>query len=705
MTNARSPFAVDVSSDSSFRALKWHIEWWILPEGRSLPDIGGRGDLLVRKALPIASPPISWSFFQWPEATELDSFGLSSSFREELKSCLRRRSHIRGNVKCPFFRHGIGTVPFEVFVIPRDDRSFALFVRTPQMSLPVSSADLVAISAHPSLLSSQLRMAVEKICAALRDGDINARVATSVNYRWYPYIHIVDYSPCSNVATPADDVPWHELVAIGTRHKQIAVTDRPLIEAYKAKNHSLRGEVLVIDKQSTVVVSPKEYLELGGVRHCLAVALRMRMLLEGQFRGSTESRPLDNKLLDLLELGIEHPSVITDSQNYRTLWPRIARECQVVEWMTNVRRAASLGTIVYPTPSPTLTAISNVTDISTSGIAEPTPAKSVEWLHLSDLHFRADRNAQQSRDRVLKELCSDLEGCLGKGWRPDFIAVTGDIAFSGAADEYQLAWNYLKQIMKICELPKSALFVVPGNHDVLRSEHKAVLLTALREARTQEDYLNTCQQLASPEIQNLLNRRLSSYWKFAKGLPIRRRTSAEKLWFVDKIRGKGGATVAVAGLTSSWAAGEDGEDSKRYLAVGDFQMRPALESLRNMEADIRVVMLHHPLDSLHLRDEHALRNELCNTCDVILRGHLHNTDITSTTNPDWQHVTLAAGSAYETVWTMNGYLLARATVASSRIDFNVCARRWSPQGEFFGADTTTYKTGRDNGSFSLTVQR
>ena len=330
-----------------FQALRWHLEWWIFPEAKTLAGIAERKDLLNAKAMPIGSPPINWNYLDWPEATHLRVFAVSSRFREELKATLRKRSHIKGNIKRLFFQQGDISISFEPFVVPYSDRSIAIYLRTPSLSFPVSSSDLVRLSSHPSFQSSQLRMAVEKICMVLQTGDVNARAFGGLTYRWYPYIHIMDYAPKSDSYGETTHIPWPELVPIGTRHTKISPSDRPLIEAYQAKNHSIRGGVLVIDKQSTLVVSEDDYLELRGIRYCLAVALRMRQLLEREFRSSNEELALTTSLLKRVRFAYERPSVITESQTYRTLWPLIARECQVMEWLSNLEQKSN----VQPTPS------------------------------------------------------------------------------------------------------------------------------------------------------------------------------------------------------------------------------------------------------------------------------------------------------------------------------------------------------------------
>lgn len=698
-------FLSDTSTPNSgrnldFQVRRWHLEWWIFPEAKTLSGIAERSDLLVPRTLPIGSPPINWSFLDWPEATRLNLFGLSSRFREELKTTLRKRSDFKGNTKHLFFQHGELPIPFETFVIPYSDQSLAIYLRTPSMALPLSSSELASLSAHPSLSASQVRMAIQKICAVLKDGNINSRNSGSIKYRWYPYIQIIEYDPKSHEGVDALDIPWHELVPIGTRHTNISSSDQGLINSYKAKNHSIRGGVLVVDKQSTLVVSAEDYLELHGIRFCLAVALRMRQLLEREFRATHETIPIAKSLLERLRFAYERPSVITDSQHYRMLWPLIAKECQAIEWLTNVEQKST----VVPPNSPKVKSLSSARTISdlpeqSSAISNHS-AKAIEWLHLSDFHFKASGN--QTRERVLNALRKDLSLTLDNGdWSPDFVAVTGDITFSAKSEEFKRSWDFMQQILKTCGLKKDVLFVVPGNHDVNRGAHQPTLFRGLRDARSAEEYDKVCEELGDQHVLGLFTRRLTEYFEFLKYLPRRRRLSENKLWFVDKVVGKGGGTAAIAGLTSSWASGEDREDERRFLAIGDFQARPAMDALRKMDADIRIVLMHHPLEALQRQDERAFDRALRGVCDILLRGHLHETNLKLTADPDWGFATLAAGSAYETQWSKNGYLLARATIMDSQIELKVKARKWAQDGEFFGADTSTYFQGRNDGVFAL----
>jgi len=61
----------------------------------------------------------------------------------------------------------------------------------------------------------------------------------------------------------------------------------------------------------------------------------------------------------------------------------------------------------------------------------------VTWLHLSDFHLRVKLG--WSQDVVLKSLLDDIQSRYSKVDRPDILCVTGDVAFSGKAEEYAIA--------------------------------------------------------------------------------------------------------------------------------------------------------------------------------------------------------------------------------------------------------------------------
>ncbi|HEU4767030.1 MAG TPA: metallophosphoesterase, partial [Pyrinomonadaceae bacterium] len=85
--------------------------------------------------------------------------------------------------------------------------------------------------------------------------------------------------------------------------------------------------------------------------------------------------------------------------------------------------------------------------------------------HLSDIHFKSHHNQVHGREG---EIASAIASCarLAEGC---FIVVSGDVAFSGRVDEYQVAAKFLKRIFEMLKREINGcsfnIIIVPGNHD------------------------------------------------------------------------------------------------------------------------------------------------------------------------------------------------------------------------------------------------
>ncbi len=95
----------------------------------------------------------------------------------------------------------------------------------------------------------------------------------------------------------------------------------------------------------------------------------------------------------------------------------------------------------------------------------------IRILHLSDIHFKAAKT--WDADPVLRALARFIRDEVKHGMAPDLVAITGDLANAGTAEEYALTRTWIeKQLWPALSdcLPRDRLLLVPGNHDVDRSK-------------------------------------------------------------------------------------------------------------------------------------------------------------------------------------------------------------------------------------------
>lgn len=134
----------------------------------------------------------------------------------------------------------------------------------------------------------------------------------------------------------------------------------------------------------------------------------------------------------------------------------------------------------------------------------------ISWLHLSDLHFR--KSQRWSQDVVLNSLLEDIRGRHSGTNAPDLIFITGDIAYSGQAEEYVLAEEFIRKLQDATEIDGQRLFLVPGNHDDDREREEDALFG---DHQRLSDPLQVDRFLGSDQRRRTLFKRQKAYRAFA----------------------------------------------------------------------------------------------------------------------------------------------------------------------------------------------
>lgn len=91
-------------------------------------------------------------------------------------------------------------------------------------------------------------------------------------------------------------------------------------------------------------------------------------------------------------------------------------------------------------------------------------------LFLSDIHFGRERVAWgkfEQREAIQEQLIQTVAN-LPDNMKPDYIVVTGDIAWTGAEYEYDMAYKWFSRLLVAVNLTGERLAFCAGNHDVNR---------------------------------------------------------------------------------------------------------------------------------------------------------------------------------------------------------------------------------------------
>lgn len=274
------------------------------------------------------------------------------------------------------------------------------------------------------------------------------------------------------------------------------------------------------------------------------------------------------------------------------------------------------------------------------------------WLHISDIHMRV-RDAW-SQDVVLKAMCDHISRQRADGMVADFILVTGDLAFSGKANEYSLVAGFLNDLTTASGVSKERIFCVPGNHDINRERQQMCFVGA----RTSLQNQNQIDALLSPgeDLETLLKRQ-ENYRQFQSAYF----TGQDRTWTGDGLGYVSCLTIdnvriAIIGLDSAWLA-EGGMGDHGKLLIGERQVINALNLANAFDPHILIGMAHHPFHLLQEFDRRPVQNRIEHTCHFFHCGHLHEPEARSTGYSGTGCLTLSAGASFETRQAPNTYSL------------------------------------------------
>jgi predicted phosphodiesterase len=277
------------------------------------------------------------------------------------------------------------------------------------------------------------------------------------------------------------------------------------------------------------------------------------------------------------------------------------------------------------------------------------------WLHISDFHIK--EGDAYDRNVVLAALLRSMATEMEAGWRPDLIFATGDIAHSGTPAEYEQASVFFDQLLKTTGIEKRRLFVIPGNHDVHRPSDRGLQRTLNSEEESIEFFGPRHPQYHFAKLRNYAE------WHdkyFANVRRVAQRTTCQ----VERIEING---VPIGVLSMNSALFCLGDDDHGKLWIGRRALDPAIEALEAMRPYVRIGLVHHPLEWLHDEERSIIRKKLYDAVDCLLRGHLHESDVESTSNLANTVMHLAAGATYQTRKWPNRVLLVRLDTGARKL--------------------------------------
>lgn len=234
-------------------------------------------------------------------------------------------------------------------------------------------------------------------------------------------------------------------------------------------------------------------------------------------------------------------------------------------------------------------------------------------LHLSDIHIKS------AKDPILKR-AKCIAACVFSSLPSAskvFVVVSGDIAFSGQADQYALAATFFDQIRSAilaeAELPVSFV-IVPGNHDCdfdKNNSARKMLIKSIDESDDPEidaSVIETCTSIQG------------DFFSFRDALENNPEAYGDSLWRTARYEVEG-KNLSFECLNVSWVSKLKEEPGRLYFPVEHYKAE------KSGGVDVRFVVLHHPLNWFSQTIYKPFRTFLRQKANIIISGHEHQANV------------------------------------------------------------------------------
>jgi len=283
-------------------------------------------------------------------------------------------------------------------------------------------------------------------------------------------------------------------------------------------------------------------------------------------------------------------------------------------------------------------------------------------VQLSDLHIRDLRSEVLLRPSKIVSAVRSIVPSPGLV----VLLYTGDIAYSGKKDQYDVADSFCSELMTLFKAEGGDIceFFVPGNHDVDLGGG-ADELRDIANAKVKED-------VGSVSVTGTLAKRLleqqSAYFDF-----VARRNGVtldleQRLFRRERVQQEQ-ITIDLNLFNTAFASTLDEEPGT--LVFPD-QIIPADIST---DADLVISLLHHPLHWLEPSNARRLRRFVESGCDLIFTGHEHLPDTFAKLRAQDDQNCYVEGAALQEPRTKSAFNVVQVNLLSRTVEVSTCS--WS----------------------------
>lgn len=334
-------------------------------------------------------------------------------------------------------------------------------------------------------------------------------------------------------------------------------------------------------------------------------------------------------------------------------------------------------------------------------------AQKIRILHLSDLHIPVNMDRSSEFSKLKSELFNDLSEQWKTDGDWDILVFSGDLIDKGNIEIFNNIElkNFINEILLKTGIPKSAMIIVPGNHDAKRPAKQSGVNIIRGNESDNSLGIDTLEEL---EVRFKYFRKFCN--SFCRGMYKKDRTFGVK----DIKIGDGYYRFIM--VNSALGTRDICDYNNLFISKG--QLESISNSInRKIKPLITVLVMHHPLDWLSYQERHLLQEFMEDECgfnvDIVLHGHVHDGSINLNSNLDSNIVTMVTGIGYERneIYSddrshsqkPNHYRYATYEVEKANNKIHGILRKTNDKA-VFRPDTSMYKKINIDGEFTIPIK-
>ena len=242
--------------------------------------------------------------------------------------------------------------------------------------------------------------------------------------------------------------------------------------------------------------------------------------------------------------------------------------------------------------------------------------RTVKIVHVSDLHVK-----ESAVDELKIRLAAFFEDVEKICHIPDFLVISGDLAFSGKREEYALVDELvLRPFIARFNLEPRRVIVSMGNHDINRDRVNSVIRDGV------------LSQLSSNggAMESVQYQQYADSW--VEFFNCAQQYSMDKsCLFGTNIFEVDGIKIGFVSYNSALVC-FDRDVKKEDLYLTKEQLKKIPDELESCA--IKVGVMHHPLDWLSAAERDIVIPDLRHKTPILLTGHMHDETSLATNSPD-----------------------------------------------------------------------